>query len=385
MPIYKMDGRKDGLQKYRVRINYIDKDGKNKQLDRVAYGKEAAKDLERKLSMDLKTGELVVNRMTVQQLCDEYLTVKKAAVRETSLNRIRRRLQLHILDFCKDEKIADLNPRKLQEWKTYIEGKKSEQGQPLIISTKQGIYSEFRALLNYAVKMEYLQKNYLLTVGNFIDAYKAHVDIDFYEPEEFKEFISAARKSAEASEKATNSIYEWHYYIFFCIAFYAGLRKGEIFALKWTDLRGDMLSVTRSINQKLKGDDRETPPKTKASVRTLQMPEPLISALKEHRNRCEGIEGFSPEWRICGGAMSVRDSTVGKKNIQYATAAGVKHIRIHDFRHSHASLLANNGINIQEIARRLGHGDVQTTWKVYAHLYPKEEERAVKVLNEIKI
>lgn len=45
MPIYKMEGKKDGLQKYRVRVNYTDREGKNKQLDRVAYGKEAAKEL----------------------------------------------------------------------------------------------------------------------------------------------------------------------------------------------------------------------------------------------------------------------------------------------------------------------------------------------------
>lgn len=45
MPIYKMDGKKDGLQKYRVRINFTDSSGKSKQIDRVAYGKEVAKEL----------------------------------------------------------------------------------------------------------------------------------------------------------------------------------------------------------------------------------------------------------------------------------------------------------------------------------------------------
>ena len=44
----------------------------------------------------------------------------------------------------------------------------------------------------------------------------------------------------------------------------------------------------------------------------------------------------------------------------------------------------NEGINIQEIARRLGHSDIKMTWNTYARLYPREEERAVKVLNKIK-
>jgi len=46
-------------------------------------------------------------------------------------------------------------------------------------------------------------------------------------------------------------------------------------------------------------------------------------------------------------------------------------------------LLANEGINIQEIARRLGHAKIEITWNTYSHLYPREEERAVNVLNKI--
>ena len=66
-----------------------------------------------------------------------------------------------------------------------------------------------------------------------------------------------------------------------------------------------------------------------------------------------------------------------------AKAAGIKKITVHEFRHSHASLLCNAGINIKEIARRLGHADVNMTWKTYSHLYPAEEEKAIAVLNAI--
>ncbi len=79
----------------------------------------------------------------------------------------------------------------------------------------------------------------------------------------------------------------------------------------------------------------------------------------------------------------MRDTTLENRNAQYASRAGVKKIRIHDFRHSHASLLANEGINIQEIARRLGHSNIEITWNTYSHLYPREEERAVEILNKI--
>ena len=95
------------------------------------------------------------------------------------------------------------------------------------------------------------------------------------------------------------------------------------------------------------------------------------------------MDNFSEEWRVCGGIKCLSDTSLGNYNRKYAKAAGLPHITIHEFRHSHASLLCNEGISIQEIARRLGHSDVQVTWKTYAHLYPREEERAVEILNRI--
>ena len=88
MPIYKLDGKKDSLQKYRVRINYTDSAGKNKQIDRVAYGKEEAKELERKLNLNLK--EETQSKITVQQLYDEYINVKQYEVREATIDKSKR-------------------------------------------------------------------------------------------------------------------------------------------------------------------------------------------------------------------------------------------------------------------------------------------------------
>ena len=114
------------------------------------------------------------------------------------------------------------------------------------------------------------------------------------------------------------------------------------------------------------------------------MPTPLIDILAEHKKRQMTCRDFSEEWRICGGPVCLRDTTIEKRNQKFCEAAGLRHIRIHDFRHSHASLLANEGINIQEIARRLGHSKIETTWNTYSHLYPHEEERAIKILNPIR-
>ena len=209
----------------------------------------------------------------------------------------------------------------------------------------------------------------------------AHSDnVHYYTAEEYLRFSAAAKKEAE--EK--NTFAAWANYVFFSIAFYTGMRKGEINALRWSDLNENYLSVRRSVTQKLKGKDRITPPKNKTSYRTLQAPEPLLAILQDHKARQQAAPNFTEEFYICGATHPIRDTTIDNANRAFSAAAGLPHIRIHDFRHTHATLLINEGINIQEIARRLGHNDVQITWQTYAHLYPREEERAVRILNGVK-
>ena len=375
MPIYKMNGKKEGKQKYRVRVNYTDRLGKAKQIDRVAYGLDEAKQLERELNYQLKQ-ETPTAKMTVQDLYDEYIEVKKHEIRETSLDKTKKNLKNYVLDSLGNVKIDKLTIPVLQKWKENIEQKN------LSIKTRQNKYSEFRALLNYAVKMEYLSKNPLLKVGNFKAPLQPKKEMQYYTADEFKKFIQKAKEEAIQSE-SKGYMHKWHYYVFFNIAFYTGLRKGEIHALQWTDIKDGYLSVTKSIAQKLKGGDRITPPKNRSSIRTIQIPEPLIQILNEHYERCKNIIGFNDSYYITGGERPLRDTSIQNELKKYAKLANVKAIRVHDFRHSHASLLANEGINIQEIARRLGHSKINITWETYSHLYPREEERAINILNKI--
>lgn len=375
MPIYKMQGKKDGKQKYRVRVNYIDSYGKAKQIDRVAYGNEEAKQLERELNYQLRNQE-ISEKLTVEQLFDEYIKVKKHEVRETSLDKTNRILKRYVLPTFNKTRIDKITVPMVQKWKQDL----SETDLSYI--TRKNIYGEFRALINYAVKMEYISKNPVITAGNFKAPLEPKKEMLYYTVDEFKKFIAVAKDHAEESE-LNGSIYEWNYYVFFNIAFFTGMRKGEIYALTWNDIKDNYISITKSVAQKLKGGDRITPPKNKSSIRTIQIPKPLQKVLREHHSRCESIDGFKDNMYICGGIRPIRDTSLEKINKKFADLAGVKRIRIHDFRHSHASLLANEGINIQEIARRLGHSKISITWETYSHLYPREEERAIKILDKI--
>lgn len=375
MPITKVEGKKDGKQKYRVRVNYTDSYGKAHQIERTAYGSAEAKQIEMQLKHQIKE-KSAPQRMTVQQLFDEYIEAKRHEVRESTLHKSLQILTRDVLPSIKEQRLDQLNISFLQNWKNNVGAR------DLSIVTKQNIFKEFRTMLNYAVKMEYIAKNPLVSLGNFREVYfeKPAEKLHYYTPEQFLLYIKKAREFAEKD----GSITGWGYYVFFNIAFYTGMRKGEINALKWSDIEGNTIHVRRSIAQKVKGGDRETPPKNKSSYRDLQAPEPLLLVLNEHLVRQQKIPGYSQNFRVCGSVRCLRDSSIDNRNRQFAEEAGLPHIRIHDFRHSHASLLANEGINVQEIARRLGHSNIEITWNTYSHLYPREEERAVKILDRIR-
>ncbi len=375
MPITKTTNKKDGLQQYRVRINYVDQFGKPHNRAKLVYGLAEAKQAEQNLLEEVGKEKPATARMTVQQLYDEYILAKENEVRYSSLVKIKNCITKGVLPTLSDKQIAKLTVKQMQEWKN--ETAKIGFAQ----TTLRNYYGEFRQMLNYAVKMGYIPKNPLTIVGNFKESFelKPKDKIQYYTAEQFIKFITKAKKAAQ--EKGT--INEWSYYVFFNIAFYTGARKGEIYALKWSDIDGNIMHIRRSIAQKYGKGNIETPPKNKSSYRDLQIPAPLMEILLEQKERQLQDENFTEEYRICGGIDCIRDSTVTNKNVEYANKAGLPHIRVHDFRHTHATLLVNEGINIQEIARRLGHSNVEITWNTYSHLYPREEERAVNILDRI--
>lgn len=372
MPIYKTNQKKDGLIGYRVRVNYTGADGKAHQLTRIVYGKSEAVRAEAALAQSVRRSEGGASTKKLRALYEEYMAAKKHEVRPTTYEKTRGIIEREILPLIGDVRLDRLTPATLQQWKAVV----SER--PVSVRTKQNIYKELSAMLNYAVRLEYLPKNPLRQLGSFKDVYFENQTekLHYYTPEQFKKYIAAAREMSTTAE-------EFGYYVFFNIAFYTGMRKGEINALKWSDIEGDILTVRRSVVQKLKGGDVEMPPKNKSSFRSLQIPLPLKKVLDEHKERQKKNKRWNESWYVCGGTRPLRDSSICNRNNAFCAKAGLPHIRIHDFRHSHASLLCNEGINIQEIARRLGHSKIEITWNTYSHLYPREEERAIAILNKI--
>ena len=370
MPIYK-NGKKDGLTRYRVEASYTTPAGEHKKIVRTAYGRDAALQLEAQLRAEAGDAPTAPRRMTVSQLGERYLAAKKSDVRATSLDVIARVFRLRITPILGDVRLDRLTPEILDAWKQQL------AASGLSLATLRAAYSHLTAALNYAVRMDWLLSNPLHKIPTFRQTGAAASEpLHYYTAEQLTAYLRAARAMADASR-------DFRFYVFFALVAYTGARKGEANALRWSDVDGDVIHICRSVAQKLRGADVETAPKTASSDRYVQLPAPLRAILAEHRARQETDPHFSAAWHVCGGPDALRDSTIQKVNAAIAKAAGLPHIRVHDFRHTHATLLSNHHILIQEVARRLGHASVTTTLRTYAHLYPTENAAALAVLDEI--
>ena len=154
------------------------------------------------------------------------------------------------------------------------------------------------------------------------------------------------------------------------------LTKAELLALTPQDIDFDnkVIRITKSY-QRLEGKDVVTDPKTPKSKRNVSMPDFLCEELKEYIGR---LYGLLPTDRI----FHLTKSFLHHEMTRGAGKAGVKRIRIHDLRHSHASLLISK-LEVQPklVSERLGHEKIQTTLDTYSHLYPDQSRNLADQLN----
>lgn len=195
-------------------------------------------------------------------------------------------------------------------------------------------------------------------------------EMKFYTPDEFKKFISYED--------------DLEYITLFKTLYFCGLRLGEISALTWNDI--DFEKNTININKAvtyIEGEYITTRPKTQTSIRTLPMPNSLVENYKELLKESKEYYGFKSNWYVFGKHKPINADKLRHRKNELADKAGVKRIRIHDFRHSCASLLINNGANVMVVAKYLGHSKIDVTLNTYSHLFNSKMEDIVNLVDKV--
>ena len=337
----------------------------NNQTKRGFHSKKEALLYEAKLKL---TDESKVTNKTFKEVAYDFLAYKKIKVCYGTYDKCRNSIERHILPHFKSDKqiakITDLDCRQYYE----ILGQ-------LNYSTvyKNSVLQTFKAIFKHAEKFFNLKSD----PTHFIERYKLNFEdsmkkknkeTNVWSDEEFKKFIN------EVDNPACKEL--------FIMLYFTGARLGEALALTWNDFHDDSISITKSITRKtLRGSYEVKQPKNVSSYRTVGLGSNLTQHFKNFKAEEMKIPGFTNEWFMFGRDKPLVLASIDRAKEVAIKKAGVKRIRIHDFRHSHASNLIASGVNIVAVSRRLGHSDVNMTLKVYTHLLKKNANELILNIN----
>ena len=180
-------------------------------------------------------------------------------------------------------------------------------------------------------------------------------------------------------------------YPLFRIAAYTGVRSGELIALNWKDV--DFNKKTISISKTIVYDPvlkkrLITPPKTSTSIRTIFLDDETLRVLKTWKTTqarlllSQGINAAKGDSLIFPNAKNCIPSPTMPNSLLvdfYKRNPNLRKISTHGFRHTHATLLLEAGLNIKDVQERLGHSDIKTTLGIYSHVTDdKKKETSVK-------
>ena len=184
---------------------------------------------------------------------------------------------------------------------------------------------------------------------------------------------------------------ETPYHALFYLALFTGMRRSELLALRWCDVDLDMceVSVTRSLHLLRDGTITIQQPKTARARRQIALPPSATLMLKEYKEQ-QSLEysmlGVSLEDN--GLVFSQHDGrpllpdSVSHAWVKIVKRAGLKHFRMHDARHTHASLLLKQNVHPKVVQERLGHATISTTLDLYSHVAPGLQEAAARHFDE---
>ena len=257
-----------------------------------------------------------------------YCADMETRLREHTMRTKKYIVELKILPYFGNKRVNNITAADIRQWQNEL----IKMGySPTYLKT---INNQLSAIFNYAIRYYDLKSNPCAKAGSMGKS-KAE-EMDFWTGEEFRKFIDSVMNKRLS-------------YMAFMILYWTGMRLGELLALnpKDVDLEKRTISITKSY-QRLGKKDVITPPKTPKSKRVITIPEFLAADIKDYMDNLYDLQEDDRLFPITKYYLE-HEMQRGIKE------SGVKRIRVHDLRHSHASMLIELGFSPLEIANRLGH------------------------------
>lgn len=344
-------------------------DGKRHQYQSQAYfTKEAATKAE--LEYLDKYKDVEVNpHMTFKEAYTLYYEYQKDKIKDSTLKTYRDRIKyMGLLD---NIELVNLNWEHYQKWRSQMNKTN------LCDKYKTDIQKFIKQVLNFAEKQwDFNLRKFYNKLEPFKTPGAIKKEMDFYEPQEFFQYISII------DDLRDKCLFETLYY--------CGLRRSEARGLQWKhiDFKNHTLTIAQQVLN-LAGNNASSSwyiasPKTESSNRTIPIPEVLLKDLAELKKSNERFSKFKQTWFVFGDDVPITYHQIYSRNNNYCKKAGLRHIRIHDFRHSCASALISASAPITAVSNYLGHSDTTETLETYTHLVKKDYANVPKFFDSLE-
>jgi integrase len=334
--------------------------------------KGTKKDAEKRLSEllhQLDTGAFVnPGRTTLAEYLQRWLQeYAKPNLSPRGFERYESLARVHLIPRLGNIPLVQLTSEQLQKHYTL---KASEGLSPRSIRYHHVVLHK---ALETAVKWGLLARN----VSDGVDVPHARqTEMRTWDEYEVTRFLEAARDT--------------RYYALFHTALFTGMRRSELLALQWRDIDLHQISVNRSLHQLRDGSYVFTQPKSVKSRRTIALSPSSVLTLSEHKEEQAGIRAMlglpmrdDDLVFATHDGKPLRPNTVSRAWTALAAHAGLKVIRLHDARHTHASLMLKQGVHPKIVQERLGHSSIQVTLDTYSHVAPGLQEAAAESFDRL--
>ena len=361
------NGKKNRLQET-VKVDPSKTENAQRQeVERIAAALET--DLRRNLITAAK-------KIRLSDLAEDFLSDKPIS---DSTKKFYEHLFTRILAELGRLYVQDFTPRHIRDFKKALEKAPAKSGRSKtgkLSGTYQNHYFRaLHALFAYAVRLGYITTN---PVDSVDPPRKDTQETPFYELSECGKLLSAL-----------DSLPDLQWRLFFTLAIYTGCRPGELIALNWSDLNDSVLSIQAgSAYVKGKGTIRTDRPKTRSSIRLIDLPEPVLTLLRQHKKeQAEYRLQFGSAWpepdAIFTGDEGYRFniSSPTQKWAKIVKQYDLRPIPLYGLRHTAATIMIFQGLNARDVAARLGHSQTSTTLNIYAHSFADANSRATSAIS----